>query len=113
MSENMTNKTRCEIAHQYFKYLRHISTVSVYFILFTVSVGEFKISKYTQAYPRLAIPFVISSVLALALMAGLSLCDDQAVLFEKHRRLLKVGSVVSAAFFVFGMVWAVVFFIQH
>ena len=112
MSNTKKNMTTCEIAERQIKYLQHISYVSILFILFTLAVDEFKVSKYTQVYARLAVPFVISGVLALALMAGLSLCDDQDVFYEKHRRLLKVGLIVSAAALVFGIVWAVMFFIQ-
>ncbi|MBC8469291.1 MAG: hypothetical protein H8D56_07445 [Planctomycetes bacterium] len=109
----MENINREEISKRYFQYLKHLSTFIAYFILFLLAIHIFKVSKYAPVFLRLAIPFVISSVVALALMAGLSFYADQATFIERHHRLLEIGFVASTILFIFGLVNTVVFFMQH
>ena len=92
----MENNNRNEISRHYFRYLKHLSTISTYFILFLIGIRVFKFSKYTAAALRLTIPFVISSVIAIALMAGLSFYNDQTTFIERHRRIFEISFFASA-----------------
>lgn len=109
----MENNNRDKISKKYFKYLKHQSTISTYFILFFLGAYVFKVSKYTAAISRLAIPFLISSAITLTLMAGLSFDDNQITFIERRRSIFRIGFLTSAILFIFGLVYTLVFFFMR